>query len=476
MGQSSPKPGTPRKRLCIGNSVIFRFSLDTSGENRFHVQTKAFSTDDNVASFRFSPLRGVSHNLAQLRFFPTYTHNLIWEIMQRQAVKVDSNEGSGTWEKRTNHMIYGLFESFVFWRVKKIWWTMTNLMVADIRPTAKESQETTVQVMDDMKFLQQQRNIEIVRFLDIEYIFGGDMWHGWKAPTARDLQMMPQAQIDALPTLEPYKFSWTQGSDDFWLLTHYQGDQKLHVNSALKPGHHIDKIYDCRADWGQEWQGFHSLTVVDTSHPPNYYNLISPVLNQWHTSAPFAQPQQLTCYKFHDNWTQEWDVQLQFLPPNSHPEYYGSPIPEMYWCVNVEGLADEHWIQLQYKLDVGFELEFMQPRQTQPGASRESALLNRMHKYYFNVLGCNFGGSETVGMQLHIPDYKLWTLQAGSPDQAHTIVDSGYIKWPPQGMLASVPTRGYAPPPSSTTSRNVTRTYDDFDEEQFLKDGLTMDM
>ena len=33
MGQSSPKPGTPRKRLCIGNSVIFRFSLDTSGEN-----------------------------------------------------------------------------------------------------------------------------------------------------------------------------------------------------------------------------------------------------------------------------------------------------------------------------------------------------------------------------------------------------------------------------------------------------------
>ena len=33
MGQSSPKPGTPRKRMCIGNSVIFRFSLDTSGEN-----------------------------------------------------------------------------------------------------------------------------------------------------------------------------------------------------------------------------------------------------------------------------------------------------------------------------------------------------------------------------------------------------------------------------------------------------------
>ena len=215
-----------------------------------------------------------------------------------------------------------------------------------------------MQVMDDMKFLQQQRNIEIVRLIDNEYVFGQDMWYGWFPPSAKDLQMMPQVRIDALPTLEPYSFSWSQGASDYWNLTHYQGKNKFTFHGAIKPGHHVHELYDRRLDWGQEWGGDYSLTVCDVKHPPNYYNLISPVLSHWWASQPAYPPQQLPMYQFHNDFSQEWHVSLLWLPPNSHLEYFGNPIPEMYWCVNVEGLADEHWIQLQYKLDLGFAFFF----------------------------------------------------------------------------------------------------------------------
>ena len=113
-------------------------NASVSLSDRFHVRTEAFSTDDNVDSFRFSPLRGVSHHLSQTRHFPMYTHNLIWEIMHRAPAKVDGDKGAGTWEASCNRVIRGMFESFLLWRVKKIWWSMTNLMVADIRLMAKK--------------------------------------------------------------------------------------------------------------------------------------------------------------------------------------------------------------------------------------------------------------------------------------------------------------------------------------------------
>ena len=96
-------------------------------KDKFHVRTEAFSTDDNVQAFRFLPLRGVSHHLSQSRHFPTYMHNFIWEVMQREGVSVSSDQGDGNLEKKCNNLISAMFKSFLFWKVKKIWWTMTNL-------------------------------------------------------------------------------------------------------------------------------------------------------------------------------------------------------------------------------------------------------------------------------------------------------------------------------------------------------------
>ena len=120
----------------------------------------------------------------------------------------------------------------------------------------------------------------------------------------------------------------------------------------------------------------------------------------------------------------------------------------------------------------------MQPRENQPGASLPIAVINRTHRYHYDVQGCNFGGTAVYADQMHVPDYKIWTLKAGSPDKAGLTHDSGIYKWPPVGGLTQIPkVGGYGPPEGSIRSQSVAHTHEEFDEDRFLEEGLNeMDM
>lgn len=417
-----------------------RATLSYSG----FINTKGptFSTADDAKAIRFYPYKKsifLDNYMLHPNFEP-YTHNFLYQCMQHQEGNdwdgIDYSSFDGTqpdlkYERNGMDTICNAyFTDYMFWRCKKLYWTMSNLMVIDIRPAAKEAQESTVQVIDDIKFLQQQRNIEIVRFIDKEGVFGTDFTYGYQVPTASALQRLPGATIDALPSLEGFRYEWNMPDGEGWRRT-------------LNCGTHVGKVGEVpvdsepneyfvrRIDEGFNWNGHGSMAPCNRGYQPEYWNLIAPPRDTYYYHNTNYR-EQIQVKKWFGKNMYKWYEQLRVFDRSERKEYFcSSSPPQMYWCVNVEGLNETHYLQTYYRLDFGCELEFFAPTYSLPGTTRKIPLMNREFIWHRHT---PWGaGTHSVGVDRLDPNYYIWGTKDyfKDPDPHYPHPTPQKFQWPP---------------------------------------------
>ena len=140
------------------------------------------------------------------------------------------------------------------------------------------------------------------------------------------------------------------------------------------------------------------------------------------------------------------------------------PIPETYWAVNVDYLADEHYIELGYKMRASVKLDFMQPRAAPVAVSREALLINRSCSVSnLDLVGCL--GASGICRSPVCPDTKLFTTSAGPGPSKESYRDNGIFIWPPAGGIVDVP--------EDVEPMEPARDRVEFNEDDFLDDVMS---
>ena len=349
-------------------------------------------------------------------------------------------EENKVWDEGMPIGVQALFRQFTYYRVSKIWYTMSNLMLVDVRPTSADAQESTTQVIDDIKFLQQQRNIEICRLVDRQELFGTDTIFGWQTPLASDIQRHPMVQIDALNALHGFTYTWSPKPGEGWKQTLYPGATKPSCGQVLDNPLVFEKwMLEQRIDEGYEWYCPYNMPVASVNRPQSHFTHIAPRTSPYHRFPEFKQKYKVK--KWLGSKFAAWDHEVAWLSGNDYPEYFHTTSPhQMFWCLNIEGLMNSHFIQTYYRMDVGCELEFCDPTQGYTGVSQRFGIMNRSYRvnkqgrfdnyaspFAYDVVNCQhyvYGNNDyfTHWPTISIPCHYKWppTNQAA----AHPILDT----------------------------------------------------
>ena len=359
----------------------------------FNTFGPTFNTDDKTDAHRFDPYPSTKGFGTWLR----YQHVTPWNLnfiylcadragahwnpaLNTSGVAADTD----TFNKGIPLGVQSLFQQFLFFRVSKIWYTISNLMLIDVRPTSSDAQETTTQVIDDIKSLQQQRNIQICRLVDREEIFGANTHRGWSLPQAQQIQRHPCTQIDPLNALHGFTYIWNADSGDGWRSTLYPGGTKIGLGDNLN-GTNDSVMSNRRLDWQYEWYGSYNLPTCNMVRPQNYFTLIAPRLDMYYRLPQYSLD--YTFIKWFGSQFKIWTSKRRWRSGSDYPEYFCTTSPhQMYWCLNVEGLMNSHFISTYYRLDVGCELEFCEPTLGYIGATSQEGVMNRSHCVFHNNL------------------------------------------------------------------------------------------
>ena len=199
-------------------------------------------------------------------------------------------------------------------------------MLVDVRPTSAHAQESTTQVIDDIKFLQQQRNIEICRLVDRQELFGTDSIYGWSAPRAADLQRHPMVQIDALNALHGFTYSWEPKSGEGWKQTLYPGATRATSGEILNnPADPNKWKLNSRLDEWYEWYNAYNLPIVATERPQSHFTLIAPRMNPYHRFP--TDRQTYLVKKWQGTKYATWNHEVLWLSGNDCPQYFQTSSP-----------------------------------------------------------------------------------------------------------------------------------------------------
>ena len=302
------------------------------------------------------------------------------------------------------------------------------------------TKESTTQVIDDIKFLQQQRNIEICHLVDRQELFGTDSIFGWQTPLAADLQRHPMVQIDALNALHGFTYTWEPKSGEGWQQTLYPGATKPTVGQVRNNPSDVNKwMLDKRLDEMYEWYCPYNLPIVTANRPQSHFTLIAPRINQYHH---FPEDKcKFAVKKWLGSKYSTLDHEVSWLSGNDYPQYFHSSSPhQMFWCLNVEGLMNSHFIQTYYRMDIGCELEFCDPTQGYTGVSQRFGIMNRSYRVSkqgrfdhhaspsaYDVINCQhyvYGPKEYFSSwpNYHLPCRYHWPPT--SNPTAHAILDT----------------------------------------------------
>ena len=356
---------------------------------KFNTMGPAFNTADTSHAHVFEPYpmnEGFGTWLSYQHVTPwnnnfiylcAHRNNKYWKPHSTLAASITND--NKIWEEGMPLGVQSLFQQFTYYRVSKIWYTMSNVMLVDVRPTSADAQESTTQVIDDIKFLQQQRNIEICRLIGRQEFFGTDTIYGWTAPLAADLQRHPMVQIDALNALHGFTYTWEPKSGEGWKQTLYPGATKPSTGQILNDPRDPNKWkVDKRLDRLYEWYNSYNLPVCNAGHPQSHFTLIAPRMNQYHHFPDDYQ--KYLVKKWRGSRFATWNHEVRWLSGNDHSQYFHTTSPnQMFWCLNVEGLLNSHFIQTYYRMDVGCELEFCDPMLGYTGVSQQFGM-NRSYR------------------------------------------------------------------------------------------------
>ena len=239
---------------------------------------------------------------------------------------------------------------------------------------------------------------------------------------------------------------WNQNDGEGWKQTIYPGHNIIGIGQS--PDYNTHSVHYAyqkhRLDYLYEYSGSYNLSCCTDKMPQNYFTLLCPQLDKFYRLPEFEHD--FPVKKYRGSVFKVWNIRRKWRSGNDHPEYFvTSKPPEMWWCLNVEGFMNSHFLSTYYHMDVGCELEFIEPTTAHRGASGLPGVLNRTCAV-FNTGGMtDCDGTPLLGWDLVQPQsytyatkesyWNKWgTDQLGVGEYAPVL-----YSWPPDGSNEAEP-------------------------------------